>query len=235
MTRLFASTLLSLYALRYLVNLGFFFLTSSQCERRNIRCIFPTESRRGMRTKNQRRARTVDGTDEADNASLDYDGVSENGPSGSGSSRKGTKSRKQGEKEGKNKDARRGKGKGKRTADASDNIEESSSKRVNERDEQNEISPEQSSQAPVHYANDPLASLAAEMQWSTQRHSASPTSTMQFETTSPANFHASSSSLSGALQNPASFEISFPASNLGENYFGPSPGPFTSTPLQRRA
>ncbi|KAH8116585.1 hypothetical protein DFH11DRAFT_1220129 [Phellopilus nigrolimitatus] len=151
--------------------------TCNQCSRRNLRCIFPTESRRGMRTRKGRSAHTVDGVDEAvkDTTEIDEpdfeefgDGSSSSsaaGPSGS-RSRRVVKNKK---KEMKAKVRRKKvdvKGKGKEKAGPEEDEEY-------ERDEDEDGDVEMGDgggdpaamrvDRSLEYADNPLASLAAEM------------------------------------------------------------------------
>ncbi|KAL5485506.1 hypothetical protein ACEPAI_8148 [Sanghuangporus weigelae] len=222
----------------------------NQCERRNIRCIFPTMSRRGMRTRVPRSAHTIDGTDEADKdladcneAAAPSDHRSEN-PSSAVGAKKTGKSKRPYEKSAKDKEAMKGKGRGRRRRKTDSSGEQQDSS-VQMDETPGAVSNAQESylgmqidQSSGH--DDPLASIAAEMQWPHQQDAPLPTdSSVRFETPVSTVFSApSTSSLSGAFHFPSSaFENSFPTSMSGDDYVlpvDPPPGPFTTSPLQRR-
>ncbi|KAL5523468.1 hypothetical protein ACEPAG_7641 [Sanghuangporus baumii] len=222
----------------------------NQCERRNIRCIFPTMSRRGMRTRVPRSAHTVDGTDEADKDSADCneaaaqtDHRSEN-PSSAVGAKKTGKSKRPYEKSAKDKEAMKGKGRGRRRRKTGSSAEQQDSS-VQMDETQEAVSNAQASylDMPIDRSSghdDPLASIAAEMQWPQQQGGPLATdSSVQFETPVSTVFSApSTSSLSDAFHFPSSaFENSFPTSMSGDDYalpVDPPPGPFTTSPLQRR-
>ena len=201
-----------------------------------------------MRTKTARSAHTVDGTDEADKDSA-VDGASgrnEGSSSAVSSTKKTPKSKKPYEKAPKDKEPTKGKGRSR------------GNKRSEKPDEQSEDSAHMDASPDVEHINqdsfpdmqedspsghdDPLASLAAEMQWSQTDEISMSASSMHFEPAPAAAFPApsalSTNSLSGALHFPSStFESSFPASMPADAYalqVGAPMGPFTTSPLQRR-
>ncbi|KAL5528763.1 hypothetical protein ACEPAF_7900 [Sanghuangporus sanghuang] len=224
----------------------------NQCERRNIRCTFPTMSRRGMRTRAPRSAHTVDGTDEADKDSADCDETAAQtdhrsaNSSGAVGAKKTGKSKRPYEKSAKDKEAMKGKGRSRRrrkTDSSGVGDQQGSSVQVDETldavsNAQESYPDMQIDQSSGH--DDPLASLAAEMQWPQQQDGPLPTdSSVQFETPVSAVFSVpSTSSLSGAFHFPSgSFENSFPTPMSSDDYalsVDPPPGPFTTSPLQRR-
>ena len=218
-----------------------------------------------MRTRNQRSAHTVDGTDEADKDSVEHEespGRADiqmlphnlmEGSSGA-SMRKTSKARKQVERGIKDKDKEttkgKGRGRGRKKAEAPDESQEGSSRRTNEDVEMEGDNQAQASGPSTQvdqvttavYADDPLASLAADMQWSNREQQSLPSPSLQFNSRPSTAFSPpssiSTSSLSSALHFPPdSFDIPYAVPNSSDAYsfdVEPSSGPFTSNPLQRR-
>ncbi|EJD02617.1 uncharacterized protein FOMMEDRAFT_155937 [Fomitiporia mediterranea MF3/22] len=232
----------------------------NQCERRNLRCIFPTVSRRGMRSKMPRSAHTVDGTSEVDKDSVEEDeypdesednsaspGRRESRTPGFGSSEKQRNMKKSREKAVKSRISKgRGKGKGKISEVQREDQSGKDHGEVDmdgDRQEPQEADIEMRVDHGSGYADDPLASLgAAQMQWQHQQSHAVPVPS-SIRPNAPASVtyptvHSSlsSSSLSTLGFTQSTFEVSYPVPGNGDNYslHVGSSHPFTTSPLPRR-
>ncbi|KAH8104384.1 hypothetical protein DFH11DRAFT_1648174 [Phellopilus nigrolimitatus] len=207
--------------------------TCNQCSRRNLRCIFPTESRRGMRTRKGRSAHTVDGVDEAVKDTTEPDepdfeefgdassSSSAAGPSGS-RSRRVVKNRKKQMKAKVRRKKVDGKGKGKGKEKAGPEEDEECER---DEDEDGDIvmgdgggdSTAMQVNRSLEYADNPLALLAAEMRHQRPRPQ-QPTSSSSSSYSSP--MHTTSSAAAHATL--AGSSMLAPGSLLG---VPPQPGP----------
>ncbi|KAI5118587.1 hypothetical protein M0805_008677 [Coniferiporia weirii] len=215
--------------------------TCNQCERRNLRCVFPTESRRGMRTrKPPRSAHTVDGVDEAIKDStetteaneVDFEDSTGGSASPSGPSIPASQTRARAQKDArsgaKNKRARidaKLKGKGKEKEHAFEDRDKSQG----EGDEDGDIMMGNDEPMSAQYTNDPLASLASEARQHRSRTQASSPST---------SLHFSQPSGPFSPRTPAT--VASPSNFPSVSAPGPSSArtqsrsPFTMSPLSRR-